>query len=70
MVWYKDKKEIYFLPTIHTMKTKRLPKQGCDELDSSKLALVNDYKFMGGFQCNNALVNNYSCIRKTLKWTV
>ena len=45
MVWYKDKKEIYFLSTIHTMKTK----WGDDELVPSKLALFNDYsKFMDG----------------------
>ena len=48
-----------------------MPKQGHDELAPSKLALVNDYnKFMSGFECNNALVGNYSCVRKTFKWTV
>ena len=53
------------------MKTKRYPKRGCDELAPSNLAMVNDYsKFMDGVNRNDALVGNYSCIRKTFKWTV
>ena len=49
------------------MKTKR----GDDELAPSKLALVNDYsKFMDGVDRNDVLVGNYSCVRKTFKWTV
>ena len=67
----KDKKEIYFLSTIQTMKTEKLSKRGRDELAPSKLALVKDYnKFMGGADRNDALVDNYSCVRKSFKWTV
>ena len=56
---------------MHTMKTERLPKRGRDELAPSRLALVNDYnKFMGGVDRNDALVGNYSCVRKTSKWTL
>ena len=67
----KDKKEIYFFSTIKIMKTEKLPKRGRDELAPSKLALVKDYnKFMGGADRNDALVDNYSCVRKSFKWTV
>ena len=49
MVRYKDKKEIYFLSTIHEIKMEKLPKRGRDELSPSKLSLVNDYnKYMEG----------------------
>ena len=67
----KDKKEIYFLSTIQTMKTEKLSKRGRDELAPSKLALVKDYnKFMSGADRNDAIVDNYSCVRKSFKWTV
>ena len=49
MVRYKDKKEIFFLSTIHDMQTERIPKRGQDELAPSKLKLGNDYNAnMGG----------------------
>ena len=71
MVLYKDKKEIYFLSTIHKIKMEKLPKRGRDELSPSKLSLVNDYKkYMGGVDRNDALVGNYTCVGKTFKWTV
>ena len=44
---HKVEKEIYFLFTIHKMKTERLPKRGHDELAPSKLALVNVYNKYG-----------------------
>ena len=71
MVRYKNKKEIYFLLTIHEKKMEKLPKRGRDELSLSKLSLVNDYKkYRGGVNRNDALIGNYTCIRKTFKWTV
>ena len=71
MVQYKDKKEIYFLSTIHKIKMEKLPKRGRDELSPSKLSLVNDYKkCMGGVDQNDALIGNYTYVRKTFKWTV
>ena len=71
MVRYKDKKEIYFLSRIHEIKMERLPKRGRDGLAPSKFSLVNDYnKYMGGVDRNDALIGNYTCVRKTFKQTV
>ena len=71
LVRYKDKKEIYFLSLIHGIKIERVPKRGKEETAASKLSLVNDYnKFMGGVDRNDALIGNYSSVRKTLKRTV
>ena len=71
MVRYKDKKEIYLLSAIHEIKMEKLPKRGRDELSPSKLSLVNDYnKYMEGVDQNDGLIGNYTCVRKTFKWTV
>ena len=71
MVRYKGKKEIYFFSTIHEIKMEKLPKRCLDELSPSKLSLVNDYnKYMEGVDRNGALIGNYTCARKTFKWTV
>ena len=46
-------------------------KRGRDELAASKLKLVNNYNTnMGGFDRNDALIGNYTCVRKSFKWTV
>ena len=48
-----------------------MPKRGRDELTPSNLKLVNDYNAnMGGVDRNNALISNYTCARKSFKWTV
>ena len=53
------------------MQTERMPKQGRDELASSKLNLVNDDNAnVGAVDPNNALIGNYTCARKSFKWTV
>ena len=71
LVWYKDKKEIYFLSLIQGIKIERVPKRGREETATSKLSLVNNYnKFIGGVDQNDALIGNYSSVRKMLKWTV
>ena len=71
MVRYKDKKEIYFLSTIHEIKTEKLLKRGRGQLSPSKLSLVNDYnKYMGVVDRNEALIGNYTCVRKTFTRTV
>ena len=70
MVRYKDKKEMFFLSTIHDMRTERMPKRGRDELATSKLKLVNDYDAdVGGVDRNDALIGNYTCVRKSLNST-
>ena len=49
----------------------KLPKTGRHELSPSKLSLVNYYnKYMEGVDRNDALIGNYTCVRKTFKWTV
>ena len=71
MVRYKDKKEIFFLSTIHDMQTEWMPKRERDELAASKLKLVNNYNTnMGGVDRNDALIGNCTCVRKSFKWTV
>ena len=68
LVKYKDKKEIYFLSLIHGIKIERVPKRGREETAASKLTLINNYnKFMGVVDRNDALIGNYSSVRKTLK---
>ena len=70
LVQHKDKKEIYFLSLIHGIKIEGVPKKSREETAASKFSLVNDYnKFMGGVDRNDALIGNYSSVRKTLKWT-
>ena len=47
------------------------PKRGREDLSGSKLSLVNDCnKYMGGVDCNDALIGNYTSTRKTYKWTI
>ena len=71
MVHYKDKKEIYFLDTIHEVKTERAPKRGREDLGGSKLSLVKDYnKYMGDVDRIDALIGSYTGVRKTYKWTI
>ena len=70
MVRYKNK-EIYFLSTIHEANTVRVTKRGRNGISASKLTLINDYnKNMSGADRNDALIGNYSSVRKTHKWTV
>ena len=53
------------------MKTERAPKRGREDLGWLKLSLVNDYKkYIGGVDCNDALIGNYTSVRKTYKWTI
>ena len=40
-------------------------------ISGSKLSLVNDYnKYMGGADCNSALIGNYMSVRKTYEWAI
>ena len=49
----------------------KLPNRGRDKLSPSKFSLVNNYnKYMGRVHRNDALIGNYTCVRKTFKWTV
>ena len=69
MMKYQDKKEVYFLSSIHqaTSKVTGKKKQG---IDVAKPVLVLDYnKYMGGIDRNDAMLGNYSSVRKSMKWT-
>ena len=59
-----------FLDKIHEVKTERAPKGGREDLDGSKLSLVNNYnKYMDSVDRND-LICNYMSVRKTSTWTI
>ena len=67
---FNDKKEIYFLSTLHkanVIDTRKRDRQGNV---IRKLKLVDDYnKFMGGVDRNDEMIGTYSAVRKSMKWT-
>ena len=70
MMSYNDKKDIYFLSTIHQATTGNSKKKARDGMLIKKPTVVNEYnKYMGGIDRNDAMVGNYSSVRKSLKWT-
>ena len=70
MIRLRDKKEIYFLSTIHNTAVSNTNKKNKDGEIVSKLKLVQGYnKNMGGVERNDALIGNYTSVRKLLKWT-
>ena len=53
MMKYQDKKEVYLLSSIHQATSK-----------------VQDYnKYTDGIDQNDAMLGNYSSVRKSMKWT-
>ena len=63
MVRCKDKKEIYFLSTIHDANNVRVAKQGRNDISASKLTLVNDCnKIMDELDRNDTVIGNYSSV--------
>lgn len=69
-VRFNDKKEIYFLSTIHwahMVNTGRWDRQGNQV---RKLQVVHDYnRYMGGADRNDEMIANYISVRKSTKWT-
>ena len=60
MIRLKDKKEIYFLSTIHNTAVNNTNKKNKDGEIASKLKLVQDYnKNTGGVDWNDALIGKY-----------
>ena len=58
------------MSTIHTTKQVSTGKSDRNGNPTQKLDLTNDYnKYMGGVDKNGAMVGNYSCVRKSYKWT-
>ena len=69
MLRYQDKKEVHFLSTIHQMESARTGKKNKQGEDIIKPVLVNHYnRFMGGIDRNDAMIGNYSSVRKSMKW--
>ena len=59
---YKDKKEIYYVFTIHKAKTIRVTKRGRNN-STSKLTLVNNFsKNVGNVDGNDILIKIYSLV--------
>ena len=70
MLKYQDQKEVYFLSTIHQMESARTGKKNNQGEDIIKPVLVKHCnRFMGGTDRNNAIIGNYSSIRKSMKLT-
>ena len=69
-VRFNDKKEIYFLSTIHKanmVNTGRRDRQGNQ---IRKLQVIHDYnRYMGGVDRNDEMIANYNSVRKSMKWT-
>jgi len=66
-VRFNDKKEIYFLSTIHKASVINTRKRDRPGNVVRKLQLVDDY--MGGVDRNDEMIGTYSCVRKSMKWT-
>ena len=65
-----DKKEIYFLSTMHKANIVETGKRDRHGNNIQKLQVVNDYnKYMGGVGRNDELMGTYCCVRKSMKWT-
>ena len=61
----QDKKELFFLSTIHSAEASR-DKNGKE----GELVVNQDYnKYMSGVDKKEAIIGTYSSCRKTLKWT-
>ena len=69
-VHFNDKKEIYFLSTIHQANVINTRKRDRHSNVVRKLQLVDDYnKYMGGVDRNDEMIGTYSCRQKSMKWT-
>ena len=58
------------LSTIHTADVIQTGKEDRSGENVRRLKVIHDYnQKLGGADKNDAMVGNYSCIRKTYKWT-
>ena len=64
---YQDKKEIYMLSTMHKAGTVDVLRRNRREDNIiQKPKVINDYnQKMGGVDKNDAVIGDYSCIRKS-----
>ena len=67
---YKDKKDVYFLSTLHRPKLVSTPKKDREGNVVIKEQLVDDYnQKMGYVDKNDAVTHQHSMVRKSHKWT-
>ena len=58
------------LSTIHTTEVVQTRKKDCSGENVRNLKVIHDYnQNMGEADKDDAMFGNYSCIRKTYKWT-
>ena len=68
-VRYQDKKEIYMLSTMHKADSVNVNRRNRRNDQIQKPTVIHDYnQKMGGVDKNDAMIGNYSCIRKSYKW--
>ena len=61
LLWYRDKKEVYFLSIIHQMEPARTGKKNKQREDIIKPVLVNYYnRFMCDIHRNDAMISNFT----------
>ena len=69
---YQDKKEIYMLSTIDiadTVNVRRRNRRKDNIIQKPKV--IHDYnQKMGRVDKNDAIIGNYSCIRKSYQWYI
>ena len=69
-VRFNDKKEIYFLSTIHRANMVNTGRRDREGNQVRKLQVVHDYnRYMGGVDRNDEMLANYISVRKSMKWT-
>ena len=67
---FRDKKDIYFLSTIHKPSLVSTRKRNKEGNPIVKQELINDYNLhMGGVDRNDQIIKHLSCVRKCHKWT-
>ena len=69
---YQDQKEIYMLSAMHKADTVNVRRRNRREDNTiQKPKVTDDYKQkMGRVDKNDAIIGNYSCIRKSCKWYI
>jgi len=67
---YRDKRDVYFLSTMHRPKLVATPKKNKDGDNVMKEQVVNDYnQNMGNVDKNDATTSQHTIVRKCQKWT-
>ena len=69
---YQDKKEMYMLSTMHkadTVNVRRRNRREDNIIQKLKIIVDSNQK-IGGVDKNDAIIGNYSCIRKRYKWYI